>query len=106
MTDKAESQLSDDESALRAAIRSALNGEAILFLGAGAAKAAKTSKGDYLPKGQELSDALATDCGLGGGYPLDSITVSALTENIFAEIASVESSTRRTAQQSAFRACR
>lgn len=74
MTANAESQLSADESALRAAIRSALNGEAILFLGAGAAKAAKTSKGDCLPTGQELSDALATDCGLGGGYPLDSIT--------------------------------
>lgn len=74
MTVNAESQLSADESALRAAIRSALNGEGILFLGAGAAKAAKTSKGDCLPTGQELSDALATDCGLGGGYPLDSIT--------------------------------
>jgi len=74
MNANAESQLSDDESALRGAIRSALNGEAILFLGAGAAKAAKTSKGESLPTGQELSDALATDCGLGGGYPLDSIT--------------------------------
>lgn len=74
MTANTESQLSADESALRAAIRSALNGEAILFLGAGAAKAAKTSKGECLPTGQELSDALATDCGLGGGYPLDSIT--------------------------------
>lgn len=74
MTANAESQLSADESALRAAIRSALNGEAIVFLGAGAAKAAKTSKGDCLPTGQELSDALAADCGLGGGYALDSIT--------------------------------
>lgn len=74
MTAIAQSQLTVDESALRAAIRSALNGEAILFLGAGAAKAAKTPKGDCLPTGQELSDALAMDCGLGRGYPLDSIT--------------------------------
>jgi len=73
MTANVESQFSIDESALLAAIRSALNGEAILFLGAGAAKAAKSPKGDRLPTGQELSDALAGDCGLGGGYPLDSI---------------------------------
>ena len=74
MTANAEPQLTDHESALGAAIRSALNGDAILFLGAGAAKAAKTSKGNPLPTGQELSDALAKDCGLGGGYSLDSIT--------------------------------
>ncbi len=74
MTANAESQLTDQESALRAAIRSALNSDAILFLGAGAAKSTKTSKGDRLPTGQQLSDALAADCGLDGGYSLDSIT--------------------------------
>lgn len=63
-----------DDGPLRTAIRSALNGEAILFLGAGAAKAAKTSKGNCLPTGQELADALAAECELGGGYSLDSIT--------------------------------
>ena len=51
-----------------------MNGNAVLFLGAGAAKAAKTSKGSPLPTGQELSNALAVDCRLGGGYSLDSIT--------------------------------
>lgn len=66
--------LADRDSALRAAIRNALNGDAILFLGAGAAKSAKTTKGFPLPTGQELSDALAADCGLDKGYPLDSIT--------------------------------
>lgn len=61
------------DSALRTAIRSALNGDAILFLGAGAAKSAKASKGNTLPTGQELADALAADCELDKGYPLDSI---------------------------------
>ncbi len=67
-------EMTNSEIALRAAIRSSLNGDAILFLGAGAAKAAETSKGERLPTGQELSNALAADCGLGGGYALDSIT--------------------------------
>ncbi|MXS83608.1 SIR2 family protein [Nitrosomonas oligotropha] len=64
----------DTESTLQIAIRSALNGDAVLFLGAGAAKAAHKLNGDCLPTGQELSDALAKDCGLNGGYSLDSIT--------------------------------
>lgn len=59
--------------ALRTAARHALNGDAILFLGAGAAKDAKTKDGTPLPTGQELSDALAADCDLGPGYSLDSI---------------------------------
>lgn len=61
------------DEALRVAMRQALNGDAILFLGAGAAKDAKTKNGTPLPTGQELSDALASECNLGPGYSLDSI---------------------------------
>lgn len=59
--------------ALRSAIRQALNGDAILFLGAGAAKDAETESGTPLPTGQELSDILALECGSRPGYSLDSI---------------------------------
>ena len=52
---------------LRSAIRSVLGGEAILFLGAGAAKDVG------LPTGQELADLLANECGLSPGYALDAI---------------------------------
>ena len=52
---------------LRSAIRSVLGGEAILFLGAGAAKDVG------LPTGQELADLLANECGLSSGYALDAI---------------------------------
>lgn len=62
-----------ENEALRVAVRHALNGDAILFLGAGAAKDAKTKNGAPLPTGQELSDALAVDCDLRPGYSLDSI---------------------------------
>jgi hypothetical protein len=62
-----------ENEALRVAVRHALNGDAILFLGAGAAKDAKAKNGAPLPTGQELSDALAVDCDLRPGYSLDSI---------------------------------
>ena len=65
--------MAEQNASLRIAIRDALNGEAILFLGAGAAKDAKTRKGKTLPTGQQLADALAADCGEDAGYPLDSI---------------------------------
>lgn len=74
MSVKTDLLTTDRDSALRTAIRYALNGNAILFLGAGAAKSAKTSKGFTLPTGQELADALATDCKLEKGYPLENIT--------------------------------
>lgn len=64
----------DTEELLRIAVRHALNGDAVLFLGAGAARDAKSKNGNPLPTGQELSNALASDCGLGPGYSLDSIT--------------------------------
>jgi hypothetical protein len=51
--------VSDKEISLRAAIRSALGGESILFLGAGAAKDAEYDTGKPLPTGQELADLLA-----------------------------------------------
>jgi len=70
-TTGAQRALADDE--LRIAIRSALSGNAILFLGAGAAAAAKRRDGAPLPAGQQLSDALASACELGPGYSLDSI---------------------------------
>jgi hypothetical protein len=63
--------LMDNEITLRQAICHALDGEAILFLGAGAAKDATTDKGDSLPAGQELADYLAAKCGLQKGYLLD-----------------------------------
>ncbi len=66
------SQKSDNE-AIRSALRNALAGDSILFLGAGAAKDARKQDGTSLPTGQELSDALAVDCGLSPRYPLDSI---------------------------------
>ncbi len=69
----AEQQKKREEN-LRAAIRHALNKEAIVFLGAGAAKSAKSAMGTTLPTGQELSDILAAECGLNSGYPLDSIS--------------------------------
>lgn len=65
--------MSEQDTPLRIAIRDALNGNAILFLGAGAASDAKTSEGKSLPTGQQLADALAADCGEDAGYPLDSI---------------------------------
>jgi len=58
---------------LRESIRDVLAGDAILFLGAGAAKDASTKNGELLPTGKELADFLASECGLGEGYPLDSI---------------------------------
>jgi hypothetical protein len=73
MNTKIISQQASEDGALRTAMRCALNGNAILFLGAGAAKAAKTKSGTPLPTGQQLSDALASDCGLDTGYSLDSI---------------------------------
>lgn len=63
----------DRESELREAIRSGLAGQAVLFLGAGAAKDAKNKQNEALPVGQQLADALAQECGLGNGYALDAI---------------------------------
>lgn len=62
------------ENELRIAIRSALNCQAVIFLGAGASKSAKNINGDPLPVGQELSDIMATDCGIDKGYSLDAMT--------------------------------
>jgi len=64
----------DQKDSLREAVRAALGGEAILFLGAGAAKDAVRKDGKVLPTGQELADLLGQDCGLASGYPLDTIT--------------------------------
>ncbi len=61
------------EERLRDAIRHALNGDAILFLGAGASRAAQGSKGVPLPIGQELSNKLAQECGLPPKYDLGAI---------------------------------
>ena len=58
---------------LRDAIRYALNGEALLFLGAGASRAATGPKGNPLPVGQELSGKLAVECGLPPNYELGSV---------------------------------
>lgn len=63
----------DDNSSLRSAIRAVLGGEAMLFLGAGAAKDARKKDGETLPTGQELADLLAKDCSLTSGYSLDTI---------------------------------
>jgi hypothetical protein len=63
----------DNESSLRTAVRAALVGEAMLFLGAGAAKDAQKDDGETLPTGQELADLLANDCDLPPGYSLDTI---------------------------------
>ncbi|WP_084615978.1 SIR2 family protein [Solimonas flava] len=63
----------DEDELLRVAVRQALNSDAVLFLGAGAAKDARTKDGNSLPTGAELSNALASECGLGSGYSLDSI---------------------------------
>ena len=60
----------ETEERLREAIRHALNGEAVLFLGAGSSRGAHGPKGDRLPTGQELSDQLADDFGLSPGYEL------------------------------------
>ena len=59
---------------LREAIRHALNGEALLFLGAGASRSASGPKGVPLPIGQELSNRLAEECSLPPIYDLRSIT--------------------------------
>lgn len=67
-------QQKHNEDDLRSAIRFALSGSGVLFLGAGASKNAFDKKGKPLPTGQELADSLAAECGLGQGYPLDSIT--------------------------------
>ena len=58
---------------LREAMRHALNGEALLFLGAGASRAATDRKGNPLPVGKELSDRLAAECRLSPNYDLGSI---------------------------------
>lgn len=62
------------EEDLRIALRSAMAGNGILFLGAGASKDAKDKKGEPLPAGQELADFLATECDLGQGYSLEDIS--------------------------------
>ena len=61
------------EERLRDAIRHALNGDAMLFLGAGASRAAHGRKGVALPIGQELSNTLADECGLPPKYDLGDI---------------------------------
>jgi hypothetical protein len=48
-----------DDERLREAIRQALNGDAVLFLGAGACNAVKGRKGKSLPIGPALSKVLA-----------------------------------------------
>ena len=58
---------------LRDAIRHALNGEAMLFLGAGASRTVRGRKGVPLPIGQELSNKLADECGLSPKYDLGDI---------------------------------
>ena len=58
---------------LREAIRHALSGEALLFLGAGASRSARGRKGAPLPIGQELSNNLAADCALPPKYDLGDI---------------------------------
>ena len=58
---------------LREALRHALNGEALLFLGAGSSRAATGRKGNPLPVGKELSDRLAAECKLPPNYDLGSI---------------------------------
>ena len=60
----------ETEERLREAIRHALNGEAVLFLGAGSSQCARRPKGDRIPTGQELSDQLADSFGLPPGYEL------------------------------------
>lgn len=65
---------SDATDALRSAVRSALAGEGVLFLGAGAGRAAHRKDTAPLPTGQELSDALAVECQLGKGYSLENIS--------------------------------
>ena len=64
---------SSEHERLRDAIRYALNGEALLFLGAGASRAATGPKGNPLPVGQELSDKLAVECSLPPNYELGSV---------------------------------
>ena len=58
---------------LRDAIRHALSGEALLFLGAGASRSARGRKGAPLPIGQELSNKLAEECDLPPKYDLGDI---------------------------------
>jgi|GEM_PF-1530955 len=70
----------DNQETLRQALRDALAGEAILFLGAGAAKDARRKDGTPLPTGQELANSLASDCNMADGYPLDTITEYFLEE--------------------------
>ena len=64
---------SQSDERLRQAIRHALNGEAILFLGAGASRSASGPKDRPLPIGQELSCRLAEECKLPARYDLGSI---------------------------------
>lgn len=56
---------------LREAVRLALDGKAVLFLGAGAARNSNTKDGTPLPTAQELADLLGGECGIGTGYALD-----------------------------------
>ncbi len=63
-----------DSDLLREALRVALNGEAIIFVGAGASKEAVGPKDKPLPVGNELSDALASECGLEDGYDLQEMS--------------------------------
>lgn len=58
---------------LHDAIRHALNGDALLFLGAGASQSARGRKGAPLPTGQELANRLADECKLPPRYDLGSI---------------------------------
>ena len=58
---------------LRDAIRHALSGEALLFLGAGASRSARGRRGAPLPIGRELSDKLADECALPPKYDLGDI---------------------------------
>ena len=64
---------SGSEDSLRSAIRHALNGEAILFVGAGAGSAIFGKNGSPLPMGDSLAGLLAKECGLGDGYKLDDV---------------------------------
>lgn len=63
----------DMEERLREAVRHALNGEAVLFLGAGSSRCALGPKDERLPTGQELSDRLADTFGLLPRYELGDI---------------------------------
>lgn len=58
---------------LRESIRHALNGEAVLFLGAGVCKIVGGKKEAPLPTGPELSKALGHDCGINELYNLEDI---------------------------------